>query len=115
MTPVLKSQRWSDGYGSDGERTMPKKEIRKRGEREVYYAACRYRGFLLQDSLETTDEKLAVQRLAELKLQIDKGDYRALLWSFLLRLTLLRLWIFPPRHRILRPIQFSKRKCQAIL
>ena len=29
MTPVLKSQRWSDGYGSDGERTMPKKEIRK--------------------------------------------------------------------------------------
>ena len=77
MTPVLKSQRWSDGYGSDGERTMPKKEIRKRGKREVYYAACRYRGFLLQDSLETTDEKLAVQRLAELKLQIDKGDYQS--------------------------------------
>ena len=77
MTPVLKSQRWSDGYGSDRERTMPKKEIRKRGKREVYYAACRYRGFLLQDSLETTAEQLAVQRLAELKLQIDKGDYQS--------------------------------------
>ena len=77
MTSVLKCQRWSDGYGSDGDRTMPKKVIRKRGKRGVYYAACRYRGTLLQDSLETTDEHLALQRLTQLKIQIDKGDYQS--------------------------------------
>ena len=73
---MLNSPRWSDGYGSNGDRTMPKKVIRKRGKRGIYYAACRYRGTLLQDSLETTDEHLALQRLAQLKIQIDKGDYQ---------------------------------------
>ena len=77
MSSVLKCQRWSDGYGSNGDRTMPKKVIRKRGKRGIYYAACRYRGTLLQDSLETTDEHLALQRLAQLKIQIDKGDYQS--------------------------------------
>ena len=77
MTSVLKCQRWSDGYGSEGDRTMPKKTIRKRGKRGICYAACRYRGILLQDSLETTDENLALQRLTQLKIQIDKGDYQS--------------------------------------
>ncbi|MBT5868875.1 MAG: site-specific integrase [Nitrospinaceae bacterium] len=56
---------------------MPKKVIRKRGKRGICYAACRYRGILLQDSLETTDENLALQRLTQLKIQIDKGDYQS--------------------------------------
>lgn len=77
MGTVLKYQRWSDGYGSEGDRTMPKKTIRKRGKRGICYAACRYRGILLQDSLETTDENLALQRLTQLKIQIDKGDYQS--------------------------------------
>ncbi len=74
---MLKCKRWSDGYGSEGDRTMPKKVIRKRGKRGICYAACRYRGILLQDSLETTDENLALQRLTQLKIQIDKGDYQS--------------------------------------
>jgi integrase len=74
---MLNFPRWSDGYGSEGDRTMPKKTIRKRGKRGICYAACRYRGILLQDSLETTDENLALQRLTQLKIQIDKGDYQS--------------------------------------
>ena len=74
---MLNSPRWSDGYGSDGGRTVQKKEIRKRGKRENYYAACRYKGILIQDCLGTTDVRIAFQRLAELKFQIDKGEYQS--------------------------------------
>jgi integrase len=74
---MLNFSRWSDGYGSNGGRTMSEKQIRKRGKQEVYYAACRYKGELMQDCLETTDKRIAFQRLAELKLQIDKGDYQS--------------------------------------
>ena len=53
---------------------MSKREIRPRGNRGVFYASCRWEGFLLQDCLETTDEQLERIRLAELKHQVDRGN-----------------------------------------
>jgi len=74
---MVKLTRWSDGHGSDGGATMSKREIRPRGNRGVFYASCRWKGILLQDCLQTTDEQLARIRLADLKNQIDRGEYQS--------------------------------------
>ena len=74
---MVKLTRWSDGHSSNGGATMSKREIRPRGKRGVLYASCRWKGVLLQDSLETTDEQLARIRLADLKNQIDRGEYQS--------------------------------------
>ena len=56
---------------------MPiKKEMRRRGKRGVWYAAVRWEGVNLHDSLETTDERIAYKRLADLKIQVERGDYQ---------------------------------------
>ena len=74
---MVKLSRWLDGHGSNGERTMSKREIRPRGKQGIFYACCRRQGILLQDCLQTTDEQWAVTRLAELKLQVDRGEYQS--------------------------------------
>ena len=74
---MVKLSRWLDGHGSSGERTMSKREIRPRGKQGIFYACCRRQGILLQDCLQTTDEQWAVTRLAELKLQVDRGEYQS--------------------------------------
>lgn len=51
-------------------------EMRKRGKRGIWYAHCKYQGVYLGDSLETPDERIAIQRLAELKLKVGKGEYQ---------------------------------------
>jgi len=52
------------------------KEMRQRGKRGVWYAMAYYKGVKIFDCLDTTDEKIAMQRLAELKFEIERGEYR---------------------------------------
>jgi integrase len=54
---------------------MPEQLV-QRGKRKIWYAQCRYMKVRLFDCLETTDRRLAERRLAELKLFIERGEYR---------------------------------------
>ena len=54
---------------------MPEQLVR-RGKRKIWYAQCRYMKVRLFDCLETTDRRLAERRLAELKLFIERGEYK---------------------------------------
>jgi len=51
-----------------------RKEIRLRGRN--WYANTRFMGELLQDCLDTSDEKIARRRLEHLKAMIERGDYQ---------------------------------------
>ena len=57
---------------------MPKL-MERRGKRGNWYANCRHLGIKLSDCLETTDERLAEKRLAELKILVERGEYK--LWK----------------------------------
>jgi len=53
---------------------MPK-QMRLRGK--IFYANCKVKGVYLQDSLETSDPKLAEDKLLDLKTLVKKGEYNA--------------------------------------
>ena len=53
-----------------------KKQIYRRGQQKVCYADCQYLGVRIRDCLFTTDEAIAHERLAELKLLVRKGEYQ---------------------------------------
>ena len=55
---------------------MPEQLV-QRGKRKIWYAQCRHMKVRLFDCLETTDRRLAERRLAELKLFIERGEYKA--------------------------------------
>ena len=53
---------------------MPK-QMRLRGK--IFYANCKVKGVYLQDSLETSDPKLAEDKLLDLKTLVRKGEYNS--------------------------------------
>ena len=54
---------------------MPEQLV-QRGKRKIWYAQCRHMKVRLFDCLETTDRILAERRLAELKLFVERGEYK---------------------------------------
>ena len=48
------------------------KQMRLRGK--IFYANCKVKGVYLQDSLETSDPKLAEDKLLDLKTIVNKGE-----------------------------------------
>ncbi len=53
---------------------MPK-QMRLRGK--IFYANCKVKGVYLQDSLETSNQKLAEDKLLDLKTLVRKGEYNS--------------------------------------
>jgi integrase len=53
-----------------------RKEMRQKGKRGVWYAMTSCRGVKLEDCLDTTDDRIATQRLAELKFKVERGEYQ---------------------------------------
>ena len=49
------------------------KQMKLRGK--IFYANCKVKGVYLQDCLETSDPKLAEDKLLDLKTLVRKGDY----------------------------------------
>lgn len=49
----------------------------RRGKEGIWYAKRRYLGVHIQDCLQTTYEREARRRLAELELAVERGDYHA--------------------------------------
>lgn len=56
-----------------------RKQLYQRGQRKVWYADCQYMGVRIRDCLNTTDEAIAQEYLAELKILVRKGEYQ--LWK----------------------------------
>jgi len=64
------------------------KYMYQRGKDKIWYAKRRMtdlagKKFHIQDSLDTSDERLARRRLAELELAVERGDYQAFKKPFL--------------------------------
>ena len=55
---------------------MPEQLV-QRGKCKIWYAQCRHMKVRLFDCLETTDRRLAERRLSELKLFVERGEYKA--------------------------------------
>jgi integrase len=75
---VLKSSRWSDRNSQviESGGSMPE-QLTQRGKHKIWYAQCRHMKVRLFDCLETTDRRLAERRLAELKLFVERGEYKS--------------------------------------
>mgnify|MGYP003956275745 CR=1 FL=1 len=76
---MLKSPRWSSRDGSKNFGGAMPKLMERRGKRGNWYANCRHMGIKLSDCLETTDALIAERRLAELKILVERGEYK--LWK----------------------------------
>ena len=51
-------------------------EIIRRGKEGIYYANVTYMGIRLRDRLKTVNRDEAQRRLIELKLAVERGDYK---------------------------------------
>lgn len=78
-TSVLGLSRWSSRDDSNNIGGAMPKLMEQRGKRGNWYANCRHMGVKLSDCLQTTDEFLAERRLTELKILIERGEYK--LWK----------------------------------
>lgn len=56
----------------------------QRGTRKVWYARKRVNGTRLRDCLETTDEREARKRMAELELAVERGEYHSFKRGFMM-------------------------------
>ena len=70
---MLDSPLWKP-WRSEPKGEPMQKEIRLRGRN--WYANTRFMGELLQDCLDTSDERVARRRLEPLKAMVERGDYR---------------------------------------
>ena len=74
---MVKLYKWNDRDSQEIKNggSMPEQLV-QRGKRKVWYAQCRHMKIRLFDCLETTDRRLAERRLAELKLFVERGEYK---------------------------------------
>ena len=54
-----------------------KKLFRPRGLDGIFYAHFKYKGFHIQDCLDTVDETIAYRRCLQIKLEVDEGRYQS--------------------------------------
>jgi integrase len=78
LTNLLNSLTWKvqhEQASYNRGKVMPE-HMRKRGKLGNYYAACSHKGVRLDDCLGTTDRRWAERELADLKSQVERGEYQ---------------------------------------